>query len=225
VQLIPKLEIKSFSNIINFLNEEKVGRVASIDENGYPQIIPMNFAYVKNNQIDTQSDTKHFGSIYMHSYPIGEKIQNIKRNPKVGFEVDSYVCFLPSYYFHPTDASQADTLYISVVIKGTASVVQNTDEKAIALNALMKKYQKEGGYEPLSSNMESVREVAVLKVVPVDLRGKYKIGQHWIPRYRLKMARNIIGRERETDAKRILEIMGIEMTEDGGLKVIKEPTM
>ena len=225
MQLIPKLEIKSFSNIINFLNEEKVGRVASIDENGYPQIIPMNFAYVKNNQIDTQSDTKNFGSIYMHSYPIGEKIQNIKRNSKVGFEVDSYVCFLPSYYFHPTDASQADTLYISVVIKGTASVVQNIDEKAIALNALMKKYQKEGGYEPLSSKMGSVREVAVLKVVPVDLRGKYKIGQHWIPRYRLKMAGNIIGRESKTDVKRILEIMGIEMTEDGGLKIIKEPTM
>jgi hypothetical protein len=39
------------------------------------------------------------------------------------------------------------------------------------------------------------------------------------------MARNIIGRERQTDAKKILEIMGIEMTEDGGLKVIKEPTM
>lgn len=225
MQLIPKLEIKSFSNIISFLNEEKVGRVASIDENGYPQIIPMNFAYVRNNQIDTQSDTKNFGSIYMHSYPIGEKIHNINRNSNVGFEVDSYVCFLPSYYFHPTDASQADTLYISVVIKGTASVVQNTDEKAIALNALMKKYQKEGGYEPLTSNMGSVRGVAVLKVVPVDVRGKYKIGQHWIPRYRLKMARNIIERERETDAKRILEIMGIQIMEDGGLKVIKEPIM
>jgi nitroimidazol reductase NimA-like FMN-containing flavoprotein (pyridoxamine 5'-phosphate oxidase superfamily) len=227
VQLIPKLEIKSFSNIISFLNEEKVGRVASIDENGYPQIIPMNFVYVKNknNQSDTQSDTKNFGSIYMHSYPIGEKIQNIKRNSRVGFEVDSYVCFLPSYYFHPTDASQADTLYISVVIKGTASVIQNNDEKAIALNALMAKYQREGGYESLSSNMGSVKEVAVLKVVPTDLRGKYKIGQHWIPKYRLHMARNIVEREREADAKRILKIMGIEMTEEGGLKVVKEPIM
>ena len=227
MQLIPKLEIKSFSNIISFLNEEKVGRVASIDKNGYPQIIPMNFVYVKNknNQSDTQSDTKNFGSIYMHSYPIGEKIQNIKRNSRVGFEVDSYVCFLPSYYFHPTDASQADTLYISVVIKGTASVIQNNDEKAIALNALMAKYQKEGGYESLSSNMGSVKEVAVLKVVPTDLRGKYKIGQHWIPKYRLHMARNIVEREREADAKRILKIMGIEMTEEGGLKVVKEPVM
>jgi len=225
MQLIPKLEIKSLSNMISFLNEERVGRVASIDEQGYPQIIPMNFVYVKNDLIDTQSDNKNIGAIYMHSHPIGEKIENIKRNSKVGFEVDSYVCFLPSYYFHPTDASQADTLYISVVIKGNAAIVQDPDEKANALNALMKKYQKEGGYELLSSNMGSVREVTVLKVVPDQIRGKYKIGQHWIPRYRLKMARNIIQREAEDYASRVLKIMGIEIMNNGDLRVIKEPNM
>jgi nitroimidazol reductase NimA-like FMN-containing flavoprotein (pyridoxamine 5'-phosphate oxidase superfamily) len=224
MQLIPKLEIKSLSNMINFLDEERVGRVASIDEQGYPQIIPMNFVYVKN-LIDTQSDNKNIGAVYMHSHPIGEKIENIKRNSKVGFEVDSYVCFLPSYYFHPTDASQADTLYISVVIKGNAAIVQDPDEKANALNALMKKYQKEGGYESLSSNMGSVREVTVLKVVPDQIHGKYKIGQHWIPRYRLKMARNIIQREPEDDASKILKIMGIEIMNNGGLRIIKEPNM
>lgn len=211
--------------MINFLDEERVGRVASIDEQGYPQIIPMNFVYVKKDFIDTQSDNKNIGAVYMHSHPIGEKIENIKRNSKVGFEVDSYVCFLPSYYFHPTDASQADTLYISVVIKGNAAIVQDPDEKANALNALMKKYQKEGGYESLSSNMGSVREVTVLKVVPDQIRGKYKIGQHWIPRYRLKMARNIIQREAEDDANKILKIMGIEIMNNGGLRIIKEPNM
>ena len=225
MQLIPKLEIKSLSNIIKFLDEERVGRVASIDEQGYPQIIPMNFVYVKNELIDTQSDIKNIGAVYMHSHPIGEKIENIKRNSKVGFEVDSYVCFLPSYYFHPTDASQADTLYISVVIKGNAAIVQDPDEKANALNALMKKYQKELGYESLSSSMGSVREVTVLKVVPDQIRGKYKIGQHWIPRYRLKMARNIIQREGEDDARRILKIMGIEIMNNGDLRIIKEPIM
>jgi len=225
MQLIPKLEIKSLSNMISFLNEERVGRVASIDEQGYPQIIPMNFVYVKNDLIDTQSDNKNIGAVYMHSHPIGEKIENIKRNSKVGFEVDSYVCFLPSYYFHPTDASQADTLYISVVIKGNAAIVNDPDEKANALNALMKKYQKEGRYEPLSSNMGSVREVTVLKVVPEQIHGKYKIGQHWIPRYRLKMARNIIQREGEDDASKILKIMGIEIMNNGDLRVIKEPSM
>jgi uncharacterized protein len=225
MQLIPKLEIKSLSNMIKFLNEERVGRVASIDEQGYPQIIPMNFVYAKNDLIDTQSVNKNNGAVYMHSHPFGEKIENIKRNSKVGFEVDSYVCFLPSYYFHPTDASQADTLYISVVIKGNAAIVQDPDEKANALNALMKKYQKEGGYESLSSNMGSVREVTVLKVVPDQIRGKYKIGQHWIPRYRLKMAKNIIHREAEDNASKILNIMGIEIMKNGGLRIIKEPNM
>ena len=225
MQLIPKLEIKSLASIVNFLHEQSVGRVASIDEQGFPQIIPMNFVYVKNGLIDTMTDNRNIGAIYMHSHPFGEKIENIKRNSKVGFEVDSYVCFLPSYYFHPTDASQADTLYISIVIKGNASIVQDTNEKAIALNALMNKYQKEGGFEPLSPNMRSVREVTVLKVVPEQIRGKYKIGQHWTETYRLKMARNIIQRETEDNARRILKIMGIENKNNGELKVLKEPVM
>ena len=211
--------------MITFLNEEKVGRVASIDVQGYPQIIPMNFAYVQNDSVDTQTGNTNIGAIYMHSHPFGEKIENIKRNSKVGFEVDSYVCFLPSYYFHPTDASQADTLYVSVVIKGNSSIVQDSVEKARALNALMKKYQKEGGYESLASDMGSVREVTVLKIVPDQIRGKYKIGQHWVPRYRLKMARNIVQREGEDNAKRILKIMGIEIMDNGELRVTKEPIM
>ena len=224
MQLIPKLEIKSMVSIITFLNEEKVGRVASIDVNGYPQIIPMNFVYVKNESVDTQTGTNSIGSIYMHSHPVGEKLENIKRNSKVGFEVDSYVCFLPSYYFHPSDASQADTLYVSVVIKGKAFLVGNTTEKSMALNALMKKYQKEGGYEPLSPEMGSVREVSVLKVVPDQIRGKYKIGQHWAPQYRVKMARNIVQRETNDVATQVLKIMGIEIV-NGELRIIKEPVM
>lgn len=224
MQLIPKLEIKSMVSMITFLNEEKVGRVASIDVNGYPQIIPMNFVYVKNESVDTQTGTNSIGAIYMHSHPVGEKLENIKRNSKVGFEVDSYVCFLPSYYFHPSDASQADTLYVSVVIKGKAFLVGNTTEKSMALNALMKKYQKEGGYEPLSPEMGSVREVSVLKVVPDQIRGKYKIGQHWAPQYRLKMARNIVQRETNDVATQVLKIMGIEIV-NGELRIIKEPVM
>ena len=67
--------------------------------------------------------------IYMHSYTRGEKLDNISRNNKVGFEVDRELEFLPSYFSHPTDASQADTLYISVVIKGKALFVEDDDEK------------------------------------------------------------------------------------------------
>lgn len=213
MQLIKKYEIQSKHKMIEFLNEQPVGRVASLDGSGYPQVIPMNFVY-------------HDGAVYMHSHPFGEKLDNIRRNPNVGFEVDRHICFLPSYFFHPTDASQADTLYISVVIKGKAELVHGNEEKALALNALMEKYQKEGRYEALVANMPSVHEVAIIKVIPRDIRGKYKIGQHWTRPYRLKMARNILDREGRENARPILRIMGIDIIAgEDNLQVIEEPGM
>jgi nitroimidazol reductase NimA-like FMN-containing flavoprotein (pyridoxamine 5'-phosphate oxidase superfamily) len=211
MQLVKRFEIQSKSVIADFLNAEPVGRVCSIDSNGYPQVIPMNFVYLG-------------GAVYMHSHPFGEKLDNIRRNPKVGFEVDRHICFLPSYYFHPTDASQADTLYVSVVIKGTAQLVEDNEEKARALNALMEKYQKEGRYEALEAGMPVVREVAIIKVVPVDMRGKYKVGQHWAGPYRLKMAAKIVEREGLDAAKVILQPMGVEIR-DGKPVIVREPVL
>ncbi|WP_337863271.1 pyridoxamine 5'-phosphate oxidase family protein [Nitrososphaera sp.] len=212
MQLVKKFEIKSRQKMIDFMNSQPVGRVASIDASGYPQVIPMNFVYAD-------------GAVYMHSHPFGEKIGNMLRNPKVGFEVDQHVCFLPSYYFHPTDASQADTLYISVVVKGKAMLVQDGREKAAALNALMEKYQKEGRYERLDEHMPVVHEVAVIKVVPDEMRGKYKIGQHWSGSYRLKMARLIIEREGLAGALPALAVMGIRVEGDGNPVIEREPEM
>ena len=61
MQLVGILEIKSYDKIKQFLNEEHVGRMSSIDVNGFPQIIPMNFVF--------QSD-----AVYMHSHVKGEKL-------------------------------------------------------------------------------------------------------------------------------------------------------
>ena len=227
MQITKKLEIQSKKKIVEFLNNQPVGRIASIDINGYPQIIPMNFVYLQQGYLNNNlTDTiRRSDAVYMHSYPLGEKLDNIKRNPKVGFEVDKHICFLPSYYFHPTDASQADTLYISVVIKGTAHIVEDNEEKSQALNGLMKKYQKEGKYEILHPSMPSVHEVAVIKIVPKEMRGKYKIGQHWAPAYRLKMAKHIIEREEKQYAETILNTMGISISPDGRLIIREEPLM
>ena len=153
MQLLGKLEIKSKEKIIEFLNSESTGRIASIDTNGFPQIIPMNFVFIND-------------VVYMHSHIRGEKLENIKRNEKVGFEIDRSLEFLPSYFFDPNDASLADTLYISVVMKGICLIVEGNEEKALALNGLMKKYQPEGGYEPIEPEMDVLNEVAVIKIEP-----------------------------------------------------------
>ena len=208
MQLLGRLEIKSKKKIQDFLDTEHVGRIASIDENGDPQIIPMNFVFLND-------------AIYMHSHTRGEKLDNVKRNQKVGFEVDRELEFLPSYFEDPKDASLADTLYISVVIKGTGSIVEDKEEKTLALNGLMRKYQPEGGYESIKSNMEVLNEVAIIKVVPDSIRGKYKIGQNLHKEDKIKLAKKILERNSPT-AKNTLRVMGFEITKRG-LKMIDEP--
>jgi hypothetical protein len=149
----------------------------------------------------------------MHSHVRGEKLDNIRRNQKVGFEVDKNLEFLPSYFSDPTDASLADTLYISVVIKGNASIVSDKEEKTTALNGLMKKYQPEGGYEPIKPEMDVLDEVVVIKIVPKSLRGKYKIGQNMDIKSRIDLAKQILKRGTPT-AKETLDIMGFKIIDD-----------
>jgi hypothetical protein len=209
LQLVGILQIKSYDKIKEFLHQEHVGRFSTIDVNGYPQIIPMNFVF--------QND-----AVYMHSHTRGEKIENFKRNEKAGFEVDRELEFLPSYFEDPKNASLADTLYVSIVMKGIASLVTDKEEKTLVLNGLMKKYQPEGGYEPISSEMRVLDAVAVIKIVPKTLQGKYKIGQHLSHSDKMDLAKKILKKNSPT-AKNTLKIMGFEITANG-LKMIDEPT-
>ena len=207
MQLLGKLEIKSKEKIIEFLNSEQTGRISSIDADGYPQVIPMNFVFLND-------------VIYMHSHTRGEKLENIKKNEKVGFEVDRSLEFLPSYFSDPKDASLAATLYISVVIKGKGTILDDKGEKTLALNGLMTKYQPEGGYEPIRSEMDVLDEVAVIKIIPKTLRGKYKIGQGLRHEERMELAKKILERNSVT-AKKTLRIMGFSVT-DNGIKLEKD---
>ena len=200
MQLLGKLVIKSKDKIIKFLNEESTGRISSIDKQGFPQIIPMNFVFLND-------------LVYMHSHIRGEKIENIKRNSKVGFEVDRNLEFLPSYFSDPEDASLADTLYISVVIKGEAQLVKDNEEKVLALNGLMEKYQPEGQYKPMNKNMGVLDATAVIKIIPKEMNGKYKIGQNMTKEEKVDLANKIKNRNSKT-SKETLAIMGFTIEND-----------
>ena len=201
MQLLGKLKINSKEKVVEFLNNEETGRVASIDKDGYPQIIPMNFVFVND-------------VIYMHSHVKGEKLENIMRNNKVGFEVDKNLEFLPSYFFDPNDASLANTFYISVVIKGKCKLVDEKNEMTTALNSLMKKYQPEGRYQQIKPQDDVLNHVAVIKVTPEIMTGKYSIGQDMKKEDRINLAKKIYERNSAT-CKKTLKIMGFKITENG----------
>jgi len=184
MQFLGKLKIKSRDKIIKFLNSEHVGRIATIDKNGFPQIIPMNFVFANN-------------SIYMHSHVIGEKLTNMNSNIKVGFEVDKELEYLPSYFEDEYDTSFADTLYVSVVIKGHVYIIENKNEKAFALNSLMEKYQPEGRYKQIKHNMKVLDVVKIIRIDPIIMTGKYKIGQH-LPIYERRVLAQILNKNSHT---------------------------
>jgi len=195
-----KSKINSKEKMIDFLHSERIGRISTLDEEGYSFIAPMNFVYFD-------------GAVYVHGFPRGEKYANLERNPKCGFEADRELAFLPSYFFEPpTDASKTDTLYVSVVIKGTAEPVDDTAEKSNVLNAFMEKFQTEGGYERLTPDMGTVRGVRLLKIVPRSMTGKYKLGKYWRDDEKLRIATRLVERSvrMPRHVLRLLNIAGLD---------------
>ena len=77
----------------------------------------------------------------------------------------------------------------------------------------MKKYQPEGGYEPIKPDMDVLKEVEVIKIVPESLRGKYKIGQNMYMKSRIDLAKQILERNFLT-SKETLDIMGFKIIDD-----------
>ncbi len=90
-----------------------------------PYIVPMSFGYVDNK-------------LYLHSAKQGKKIELIKQNNNVCFEMDIDHKLVP-----PSDEPSSCTmLYKSVIGFGKAYFVEDTDEKILALNTLMHHYDK-----------------------------------------------------------------------------------
>jgi len=208
MRFTPNSMIKSKDKMIQFLNEQRIGRVATIDKDGFAYITPMNFVYYNN-------------AIYIHGFPRGEKYENIERNPKCGFEVDKELAFLPSYFFEPpTDASLTDTLYISVIIKGIAETVTDNQEKTDALNALMEKCQTEKGYEKLTPEMPAIRGVRLTKIIPHTLTGKYKLGKYWMPEEKIRIATRLLERAVKIPKRTLglLDIAGLDKLDENQTK-------
>jgi len=205
-----KSKIHSKEKIIEFLKTEHTGHFTTIDSEGFPFTAPMNFAF-------------HKDSIYIHGFPRGEKYDNIKNNEKCGFEVSKELAFLPSYFFEPKDdASKTDTLYVSVVIKGTASLIKDLELKCDVLNDMMEKYQPEGKYEKLTSDMPMMRGVGMIEISINSMTGRYKMGKYWNESEKLQIAQRIM--ERAINEPKLtlqtLNVAGLDKLDDADIQKV-----
>ena len=72
-------EITDSREILSIVNECKVIRLAMLDEQGLPYIIPLNFGYRFADGVFT---------FYCHSAREGHKLELLRRDPRVSFEMD-----------------------------------------------------------------------------------------------------------------------------------------
>ena len=155
---IAKKEIHDQNTIEELLAGASVGRLGTTGRDGYPMIKPLNFAYYR-------------GRIYFHSATEGEKIEAIRRDSRVCFEVD-----IPIAYVKSTGIPcKADYLYRSVIIRGRAHIVTDREERVSALKALMQKYQPEGGHGAFTEDKLAL--TAVVRIDIAEMTGKQDLGK------------------------------------------------
>jgi uncharacterized protein len=161
--------ISEQEEIEQFLMEMSFGFLATKGEDDWPHLTPLNYAY-------------HQGHIYFHGARAGQKMREHAAKKQVSFAVAKEYAIIPSYYSNPKMACPATAYFKSVHIRGTAEPVEELQEKAQALTALMKKLQPEGGYADIHPDDPAYRPelkaVSVVRVTIHELTAKFKFGQN-----------------------------------------------
>ena len=146
-------EISSREEIIRIIQEEGICRLAIKDE-PYPYIIPMNYGI----EIDKEQII-----LYFHSAMEGRKINLIKKDNKVGFEIDRNQGLV-----YDTEKGSCSILYECVIGNGEI-VFLNKDEKIKALRLIL---QHHGRGEDFPITEAMVERTICFKLVVNEVTGK-----------------------------------------------------
>ena len=143
-------EITDISVLHEILTSSKICRLGMID-NGLPYVIPFNFGYRENY-------------LYIHSAPAGKKIELLKVNPLVCFEVEQQADIIEDEI-----ACKWSTLYRSVVGYGNVEIVTDFEEKIQGLEIIMKQHGSTGKME---FDRKEVEFIVILKLSISTITGK-----------------------------------------------------
>ena len=150
-------EVTDLEEITKIINKCEILHLGLVD-NGVPYVVPLNFSFAENGgQM----------SFFFHSALEGRKIDIMKRNPFVCFELD---CF-----FKITEGDipcEWSAEHESVIGYGEIQFIEGFDEKKAALDLIMKKYGFEGTPE-YSPNVFS--RTALYKLSVSEITGKRNV--------------------------------------------------
>lgn len=170
------------------LENVEFGTLALCVENK-PYSLPLNFVQFEND-------------IYFHGAKKGKKIDMIKENSSASFSAVENISFLPSYFSTADEnASPATHMYKSIIIDGVIEIVEDYEQKKLALSALMEKYQKEGGYKALDDGMyqKIINATGVYRLLNQQRSAKFYLGQNFNEQRFKRVSEHLIQRGRKED--------------------------
>ena len=182
---------------IDFLMEKHDGVLTFTGADGWPKAVPLNYAWQD-------------GAVYFHGSKHGEKMAGLASDPRAEFVVYEAHAFIPSHFTDPYLACPATVFFRSARIRGTIVQVEEAEEKAAALGALLRGMQPEGGHAPIDASdpryASSLRGVAVMRLDPDSLTGKFKFGQNVPEAKREKIVEGLLERGLPGDADTVARI-------------------
>jgi len=143
-------EISDASEIRTIIRSARVCRLGMVNENK-PYIVPLCFGY-------------HENVLYFHGSIKGRKIDILKKNPNVCFELDMIAETMES-----ENACDWSMKYQSVIGFGRASFLESSEEKCKALDIIMRQYS--GRQYQFPEN--KLKATAVFKVKIESMTGKH----------------------------------------------------
>lgn len=143
-------EIRNRDTIDLLLSGSDICRIAMIDGDS-PYIVPLNYGYTGN-------------ALYFHSAKSGRKIDILKRNSRVCFEIE---------YYHEITRNEIpcewSAKYRSLIGYGTIDFITNHEEKKKGLDVIMAHYGKSGANMYKDNNIENI---VILKLNIEEISGK-----------------------------------------------------
>ena len=151
-----ELQITDEAQIRKILDTAKVLNLGLAVDNE-PYVVPMNYGYAMDGEGKL--------TVYLHSALKGKKLDMIRQNPRVFFELD---CDLTP--FEGKLPCQYGLSYSSVMGRGTATIVEDVEEKQKALTLLMKTQTE----KDFSFNERLVSIVAVIRIDVEEYTAKHR---------------------------------------------------
>jgi len=142
-------EAMSPSEVEQFLTCARVGRLGLIVADA-PYVVPVAYAYSN-------------GRIFFHTCNAGLKMHALRRNPSVCFEVDEAL----------SDAS----MYKSVIVLGTAEIIDDKEEMMPYLQKLIDKYRVPESFDeymskPGRNKEKELEAVRICVIKPTKITGR-----------------------------------------------------